>query len=516
MASRLTIFLVLLSSIFGVLFAQHYDRDLERVRYKAERKYIHYYDRDEICRFDGSTTVSRNEVIRGPVVVSRGNLHVRGKIHGDVLVLYGDVVIHDKGKIRGDVTTINGNIRLRRYGYVSGKMLETHERNLRRTRRYVRNYSSYRYSYRPVNYGTLRMPKTDHNIALRYNRVEGVFLGLEVPRTLHRHASQFDLYGFAGYGFDSEEFRYQIGLQRWLFDPVDFRTEIGFEYHDLTDTKDLWRIDYLENSLSAFFLNRDYHDYYQRQGYSFRLSQNFSRFFQISGEYRRDDYFSMPLVTEWSLFRRDASFRSNPQLGQYEGNMRSIYAQLLVDTRNDIHYPRKGLYFRVSGETSHPGLRSDFDFERYVTEARFYQPISNGERLMLRLIAGTARGDLPLQKNFEIGGLSTLRAYPFKAFAGNRIFLANVEYLLSPDIFDNFLGIDGLDFIVFGDLGDAWSGNNNESIIDSFQPWRWDRLKTDVGLGIADSDGHFRLNIAKRTDRSDNDVVITFRLRQPF
>ncbi|NIT55067.1 MAG: hypothetical protein GWN00_02110, partial [Aliifodinibius sp.] len=79
-----------------------------------------------------------------------------------------------------------------------------------------------------------------------------------------------------------------------------------------------------------------------------------------------------------------------------------------------------------------------------------YQPVTRGERIRLRMMAGTSEGALPLQKNFELGGISTLRAFNYKAFSGNRMFLTNVEYVFDSDILGSFLGIDHFNLIIFG------------------------------------------------------------------
>ena len=51
---------------------------------------------------------------------------------------------------------------------------------------------------------------------------------------------------------------------------------------------------------------------------------------------------------------------------------------------------------------------------------------------------------------------------------------------------------------------------------DSFDDLTWSRLKTNVGIALASHDDDFRINFAKRTDRSGSDIVITFRISQEF
>ncbi|MEZ4745799.1 MAG: hypothetical protein R3C41_06990 [Calditrichia bacterium] len=60
-----------------------------------------------------------------------------------------------------------------------------------------------------------------------------------------------------------------------------------------------------------------------------------------------------------------------------------------------------------------------------------YQPLTYGENFQIRAIARTSTGELPLQKRFELGGIGSLRQFSYKEFTGNRMFLANIEDIIS-------------------------------------------------------------------------------------
>ncbi len=513
------LFLLALIILSPAAFSQHYHSDCncedsKEVRKKAERRYLNYSGDKSIHRYYRTTVIRRNEIVNGHVVVNDGDLEIHGVVDGDVLVIGGDVEAFRSAIVNGDITSVDGTVFLYENAKVRGKMLETNWENLSAKNRYSKSYG---YGYTPSNYGTLRMPHSDNHVIARYNRVEGAFLGFAVPKELRYRAGNFSSYGFGGYGFETRKFRYQIGVDRWFFDSFKFRTELGVEFHDLTDTKDLWRIDYVENSLSAFFIKKDFHDYFRRRGYSVHFSQNISPFFQVKAEYRRDEYRSLSRSTNWALFAGNRDFRENPSLGDDEGQMRSLYTQLVIDTRDDLPNPHKGVYLNLNAEKSAPNfLGGEFDFERYMAEVQFFVPITFGESLRLRGMAGTSQGYLPLQKNFELGGISTLRGFDYKEFSGTRMVLANIEYVVSSGLFRGFLGLDELNFIIFGDAGDVWSGSPAETITESFRPLRIDNLKSAIGIGFSDHDGNIRLNIAKRTDRSDNAIEVFFRLNQPF
>ena len=56
-----------------------------------------------------------------------------------------------------------------------------------------------------------------------------------------------------------------------------------------------------------------------------------------------------------------------------------------------------------------------------------------GTRLDLRLREGTAKGDLPRQYVYRLGGFGSVRGYGFKAFAGDRSVLLIAQYWLDAD-----------------------------------------------------------------------------------
>lgn len=69
--------------------------------------------------------------------------------------------------------------------------------------------------------------------------------------------------------------------------------------------------------------------------------------------------------------------------------------------------------------------------------------------------------------DFFLGGLIGMKAYPFYAISGNELVYANLTYRLPlfRDIDYKFghLYLDKIYLSVFGDLGNAWTGNLSES-----------------------------------------------------
>lgn len=351
---------------------------------------------------------------------------------------------------------------------------------------------------------------------IRYNRVEGLFLGVKFPRERWRWYPSPLLYGFAGYGFQSKKWRGQIGIERGFL-PEEHRFLIGAEAHDLTDTEDHWIIPTDENSLAAILFREDFHDFFRRVGFSVYLNQNITQHLNLRAEYREDRFESMEGNPNcWALFGGKKKFRENPPVDP--GKVREIVGRISIDTRDRSRGLRRGWVIQLMGEFARDSFDSDFNYSRYIFDLRRYQPLGFDEGLSFRLRIGTADAPLPLQKLFDLGGISTLRGYKFKEFTGDRMVLANLEYHFSLDrpwvsglwIFDEF------DLILFLDTGIAWFTSRPSSPVSSFDELNFSKLKTGIGIALTNEDGDVRLNFAKRTDVGGAPLVVTFRINRPF
>ncbi|HVN47433.1 MAG TPA: polymer-forming cytoskeletal protein, partial [Bacteroidota bacterium] len=60
--------------------------------------------------YSAGTVINDSDIIDNNVVVKNGDLTVYGLIHGNVLVVGGDLQVKRHGKITGDVRVIDGNI----------------------------------------------------------------------------------------------------------------------------------------------------------------------------------------------------------------------------------------------------------------------------------------------------------------------------------------------------------------------------------------------------------------------
>lgn len=360
----------------------------------------------------------------------------------------------------------------------------------------------------------------DDNFMVRYNRVEGLFLGLHYPNRYSWDEPSISLFGSGGYGFATHRWRYAGGISR-QYGMGRALIEVGFEGHSLTDSKDQWIVDEGENTITAIIMRDDYRDYFGREGVSGWLGVygkwNTSDM-QFKAMYLNDQYQSLDWRTNWSVFGGDKLFRENPAV--WEGRMRSLLASFEIHQERLRSYFTAGWKFGVSAEIAGKSFGGDFEFNRYIADVIRYQPLSKYENLNFRLRAGSATGDAPPQKWFELGGISTLPAFTYKEFPGNRIALFNAEYLLNGKVFDNVdvfpsWLLRNCNLILFYDAGYISAAAPTERLDRGFEDLTFTSLKTDWGFGIGSRDAKIRLGFAWRTDIAEP-VHVFLRLSRPF
>ncbi|NQT25818.1 BamA/TamA family outer membrane protein [candidate division KSB1 bacterium] len=361
-------------------------------------------------------------------------------------------------------------------------------------------------------------------LMIRYNRVEGLMAGMRIKKEYwrSRDSNRPFIYGHWGYAFAAKEFQYMAGLEKGLFDT--YRFGFGGEYHRMIDTPDRWIIQDEENSLAAVVLKEDFQDFYLREGGSGYLMQNITEAVTMTAAYNVDQFKSVEKNTNWSIFGGKKQFRPNPIMD--EGELYSLSAKLVLDTRNSKRKTKQGWYVQIEGEHAGNDLRGDFTFDRLLVDLRRFQPLGYQDGLDIRLRAGSAWGHLPWQRSYHLGGLSTLRAFQYKAFpggpdqsGGNRMVLGQIEYRLSrqdlPDEID--LGIlEHFYIILFADAG--WVENVDENLdwTEGFEDLDYGDFKSDVGLALSNRGGNMRVEIARRTDTSVKPFMFWFRLNRPF
>ena len=322
--------------------------------------------------------------------------------------------------------------------------------------------------------------------AIRYNRVEGFVLGLGVDPLRWTDRGRLRPFGQAGYAFALDEWRYEAGGELRLDGArrADFGLKVGGSYYHNTFSRDTWKTSWLENSLAAFFFEYDFFDYYDVEGWQLYAVQRLTPLVQLGVGYRQDDYRSLEKQTGWSVFEGEG-FAFNPAID--EGRMQSVVITAEGGRVRNLRELPRGAAFRTELEIGE-GLGGDFDFTRFVGDARVYLPVAHFSSLALRLRGGVLDGGaVPVQKAFTLGGVGSVRAYPQNAFLGTRMLLGNAEYIVDDvRVFDDVLE----DLSVFGFFDAGWV---NAFETDDFS---FDDVLPTAGFGLGFGDRTLRLELA--------------------
>ncbi len=328
--------------------------------------------------------------------------------------------------------------------------------------------------------------------AIHYNRVNGLFLGLdtEFDDFVHDFTDDYDLevQALAGYSFGQEEWQYQIGLEK----PIGRRLRLGADYHNVTATDDYWRSGLSENSVSSLIAGYDYHDYYKSEGYNIYGSFRLFRSTYLGASYGADTFNSLEAVTAYNIFGDGNIYRSNPAIDanfdelfhQSAGFSLNMNPKLYNITRN------VSTSLEVRGEIGNLTKTSnDFLFNKYIVQSRSVFRLARSTFLRWRVMGGAITGSAPDFKQFTLGGIGTMRASQYKSMQGNAMVLSNLELVFGRNTdFDlGFIDIDGFYISLFMDSG--WSEFNSDLLdttdpLIAFDNFAFSELNHNAGIGI--------------------------------
>jgi hypothetical protein len=124
------------------------------------------------------------------------------------------------------------------------------------------------------------------------------------------------------------------------------------------------------------------------------------------------------------------------------------------------------------------------------------------------------------QKAFELGGLGSLNAYPFKSEFGNRMLLMNAEYIVNGSLLDDLdfwptWIFRHVNFLLLADVGMTRLVPASYSASEGFDRITWGELKHDLGFGFANRNGSFRIGMSWRTDVKEP-ARFVLRFARPF
>ena len=524
---------------------------------------IAFYNDSGTTRTQGDVALPAGSSFDGRLAVHRGVLRIAGRIRGPIAVVNGTLHLENGADVDGDILVVGGRLirepgavhsGLERVFWDAAPVLRMPDGLLvvRERRRPLRELAAARTSFQTGRVRTTLLLATGGT----YNRIEGlpiVYGPTFDLRPTPRSALKLDLRGIlrtAGEGSRlSSDFGYtgRLEYRRSGFGVAGrFYSELdAIEDQPLSDGESGW---------SAFLLQRDYRDYFERRGIGAAVWAQPTRALRVELSLRRDHERSVRATDPWSLFRNSETWRRNPLVD--DGHFVTAGLQVDYDTRNERDFPSTGWLVQARLEHSssddvapvalpaavRPALPlEDYRFQRLLLDVRRYSRLTPELRVNARLRAvGWVGGDrLPVQRRVSLGGLDILPGYDFREFTcapsgfEDRALPALCDRAVSAQLevrtrlgLDlgyrmrdregqpaRFIGIEEADLVFLADVGKGWlAGDGPEQVpanrIPSFDEW-----KVDLGVGL--DAGAVAAYLAKGFSKGES-VKFVVRLQRRF
>src|SRR5712671_192556 len=298
----------------------------------------------------------------------------------------------------------------------------------------------------------------------RFNRIEGFSSALAVDDVL---GGGYSAHGLFRLGAADLSPNGELSLDR-----TDGRRKIGIGVYRRLVASNAWDDPLgFSSSVSALLFGRDEGFYYRTWGA------------ELKG---RKDY---GLINDWRLFAEqqfDATVHTEFSIahpGGVRGDLTNINAVngkivgLAVGHHSSYGLDPHG--FRALTDIKVEGATGTFDYSRGSLQTTLSHGLGSALDGALTLGGGTSSGQLPIQKQFFLGGVQTVRGQRAGAAIGDSFWMSSLE-----------LGTRSAGFrkIVFGDLG--WAGDRNNFAHPG-------RPLSGAGVGASFMDGLIRIDLAK-------------------
>jgi hypothetical protein len=343
-------------------------------------------------------------------------------------------------------------------------------------------------------------------IDLRFNRVEGLFLGGQIERDSVFHRVKFS--ASLGYGFSDKKPKGSVRVD--YFFSENRKASLSMQFMRSISQMP-GKGTYAEFALgpSALLYKDDYLDYFYSSGWEVlfhgRPLSSLSTEIGVRSVSERSAFQN----SDFSLFNQNKHYRSNPNIK--EGMLRSLitkarygddpvllnllatnYAEIEFECSSKSLLPSHSSFVRA-------GLKTEYHFKTLFRRNMFAPTLS------LKMVAGTLNGDLPPQRMFSLespqsglAGLGSLRGIAVNEFAGDQQMAFSLEHNFRsiPFLWLNipFLYKNNIEIITFANCAHAWTSSSVPSIYNRpTNGWY-----SESGIGISRILGLFRLDVTRR------------------
>ncbi|HKH94271.1 MAG TPA: hypothetical protein VKA54_20870, partial [Gemmatimonadaceae bacterium] len=226
-------------------------------------------------------------------------------------------------------------------------------------------------------------------------------------------------------------------------------------------------------SISAFLFGRDEGFYYRASGLELSRTPDQRGAINLTWSLFAEQQRNAPQRTTFSLAR---AMRGS----QFEPNIvttRSLYSGARARITQSVGEDPQG--FRLFNDLRLEAAHGDTGtYGRAALDVTASRGIGNGA-VSLTLAGGTSAGVLPIQRNWFLGGIQTVRGLRPGTGVGNAFWLSRAEA---------GYGFDVVRPVIFGDIG--WAGDRSE--------WREIGVPmSGVGAGFSIMDGLVRFDVAR-------------------
>ncbi|MDQ6872941.1 MAG: hypothetical protein M3037_13200, partial [Gemmatimonadota bacterium] len=298
----------------------------------------------------------------------------------------------------------------------------------------------------------------------RFNRIEGFSTALAADQVLGGGYSAHALLrlGAADLSPDGE-----LSLDRG-----DGRRTIGVgAYRRLVASNDWGDPLGFSSSLSALFFGRDEGFYYRTWGTELKGAKDYG----MINRWRlfAEQEFDATVQTEFSIAHPHGVRGSLTNIDAVNGKI----VGLAVGHHSSVGLDPHG--FRALTDIKLEGGAGTFDYSRGSLQTTLSHSLGREVDGALTLGGGTSGGHLPIQKQFFLGGVQTVRGQKAGVAIGDSFWMTSLELGTGWPAFRK---------IVFGDLG--WAGSRT----DFAHPGR---PLSGAGVGASFMDGLIRVDVAK-------------------
>jgi hypothetical protein len=516
---------------------------------------IAFYNDSSTTRMQGDVTLPAGTRFEGKLALYRGSLRVAGRVAGPIAVANGTLYLLPGAAVEGEILVVGGRL-LRseqvehlgpeRVYWDAAPIVRGSDGllTLRERRRPLGEIATARTTFQAGRVRTTLSLTTGGT----YNRIEGLpilFGPLFEFRPSGGTYARIDLRGILRTAGESTDLRSDFGYMARADLRFAGRTEFGVGgrlYSEVEPIEDQ-PLSKGESGWSAFLLQRDYRDFYEREGVSGLAYVQPTRSLRVELSLSRDAQRSVRAADPWSLLRNSDRWRRNPLID--DGHYFTTGLQVDFDTRNDTDRPSTGWLIRSRFEhlTSDdiapvalpvvvrpsPPTGGGYATDRLSLDLRRYSRLTPGLRVNARLRAdGWIAGDrLPIQRRVSLGGPDLLPGFDFREFSCSprgfsdpsnpalcdRMIATQVEVRTRlglnlgyrwPDREGNrrgrFIGIEEADLVFFSDAGKAWlaGGGPGQVPVNRLPVLREWSLDMGVGLDAGEIGAYLAKSVSSR------------------